>query len=106
MGAPGCRKTIIQRQVRVGIGGDVQYGKIIGDERISETEKRGGHCNELPPGCGSGGSNPRCLSTLCAENRYRRLNRGQKQCRYQCELSDPCEAKHDVSLFRTIAPPG
>ena len=37
MRAPGGGEPVVQRQLRIGIGGDVEDREIVGDKRIGET---------------------------------------------------------------------
>ena len=48
--APGGRDPVLERQLRIGIGRDVDHREVVGDERVREAAERDRDEQELPRG--------------------------------------------------------
>src|SRR6185295_7065601 len=96
---PGCGDTVVQGKLRVGIAGDVQYGKIIRDKGIGQTEEGDGNGNKLPLTGRNGDGHPRRLAARSSDDGHRGLEASQKQRGDECELSNVCGAWHEFAYF-------
>jgi hypothetical protein len=79
---------ILERQLRVGIGRDVQHREIVGDERIDEAAGGERDEQELPGRERSRQSHPDGDAALRTCERQRGEQRRQQQGEYQREVSE------------------
>jgi hypothetical protein len=88
--APGRGDAVMQRQRGIGVGGDVEDGEIVDDERIGQQRERQRHAQELAARRGTRQRDPGGVAGGGAEQRQRALG--------ECQAEG--EGERDLPEFR------
>jgi hypothetical protein len=93
--APHCREFVERRQLGIRIARDVQNGKVILQECISQAAERHGCENEVADGSARGQRHPVITPQIRASESEERLRQRQAEREDQCEMAKL--GSHDCS---------
>ena len=91
----------MRRELRVGIGGDIQHREIIDEERIGETAKGDGHEHELPLRGGARYAHESRMIARRTNERQDALHQCQGEGENECEMTE--FRNHGWSVFPACA---